>query len=100
MTECKILTREMLTGAIEVKVKEESLDFNLARAVADQKAREAGGEPMLLAWFNSKTGEYSPKVECCHENRPAWLVYALSRGGDIIIDINHETYVFVYLGTK
>jgi hypothetical protein len=30
--------------------------------VADQKGREAGGEPMGLAWFDSKTGEYSPKT--------------------------------------
>jgi hypothetical protein len=90
----------MLTGAIEVKVDVDKLDFNLAKAIADQKAQETGGELMLLAWFNSKTGKFSPKVECCDENRPAWLVYALSRGGDIIININHETYVFVYLGTK
>jgi hypothetical protein len=100
MTECKILTKEMLTGAIEVKVNEASLIFDLARVVADQQARQANEEPMLLAWYNSKTGEFSPKVECCDANRPAWLVYALSRGGDIIIDINNETYVFVYLGTK
>jgi len=35
-------------------------------------------------------------VTCCSDDKPAWLVYAESRGGDLVIDINGESYVFVY----
>jgi hypothetical protein len=51
---------------------------------------------MLLAWYNGRTGEFSPKVTCCGEDKPTWLIYAESRGGDLVIDINDEAYVFVY----
>jgi hypothetical protein len=90
------LTREMLKDPIDLHLADTPLDFSRARALADQRAREAGGEPMLLAWYNGATGEFSPKVPCCGADRPGWLMYAESRGGDLIIDINHEAYVFVY----
>ena len=73
------------------------LDFGQAREVADQKARELGAEPMLLAWYEAKSGKFSPPVECCSEKKPGWIVYAESRGGTITIDINDEEYVFIYL---
>jgi hypothetical protein len=51
---------------------------------------------MLLAWYEAKSGRFSPAVECCSETKPGWLVYAESRGGNIAIDINDQEYVFVY----
>jgi hypothetical protein len=51
---------------------------------------------MLLAWYEKKTGRYSPPVECCGKEKPSWVVYAESRGGNITIDINKEEYVFIY----
>ncbi len=40
----------------------------------------------------------SPNVECCcHESKkPAWLIYAETRGGEIQIVINELEYVLVY----
>ena len=96
MTACIPLTREMLKNPLDLDLPDTPLDFSQARALADQRAREVGGEPMLLAWYNGATGEYSPQVPCCGDDRPSWLVYAESRGGDLIIDINREAYVFVY----
>ena len=29
--------------------------------------------------------------------KPAWVIYAESRGGNITIDINQEEYIFIYL---
>jgi hypothetical protein len=52
---------------------------------------------MLLAWFDKKNGRFSPPVECCGDEKPAWIIYAESRGGNITIDINQEAYVFIYL---
>jgi hypothetical protein len=95
MTECVPLKREMLNDPIHLKVAGE-VDFPRARALAEAQAIKAGGEPMLLAWYNGVTGEFSPRVTCCGEDKPTWLLYAESRGGDLIIDINDEAYVFVY----
>jgi hypothetical protein len=86
----------MLKDPIQLRIAEDPLDFFRARALADQRAGEAGGEPMLLAWYNGVTGEFSPGVTCCGEDKPTWLIYAESRGGDLVIDINDEAYVFVY----
>jgi len=95
MMACVTLKREMLNNPIHLKVAGE-VDFARARALAEVRAREAGGEPMLLAWYNGVTGEFSPQVTCCGEDKPTWLIYAESRGGDLVIDINDEAYVFVY----
>ena len=35
-----------------------------------------------------KTGEGYPNIECGKGDKPAWVVYAESRGGDLTIDIN------------
>jgi hypothetical protein len=86
----------MLKDPVHLRVADETLDFSRARALADRRAREQGGEPMLLAWYNRHTGEFSPQVTCCRDDKPAWLTYAESRGGDLVIDINDEAYVFVY----
>jgi hypothetical protein len=51
---------------------------------------------MLLAWFDRQAGRYSPNIICCGEDKPTWLTYAESRGGDLVIDLNGEEYVFVY----
>ena len=51
---------------------------------------------MLLAWYDRDAGAFSPQAPCCTDDKPGWLVYAESRGGDLVIDLNREAYVFVY----
>ena len=99
MADCIPLKRAMLKDPIHLRVADEPLDFSRARTLADRRAAEVGEEPMLLAWYNGRTGEFSPQVTCCTEDKPAWLTYAESRGGDLVIDINDEAYVFVYRKT-
>jgi hypothetical protein len=84
MAGCIPLSREMLRDPIDVGVSDTPLDFARARAVAEARARQEAADPMLLAWYD------------CSDDKPAWLVYAESRGGDLVIDINCEAYVFVY----
>jgi hypothetical protein len=96
MADCLPLTREMLKDPIDLRVADEPVDFFRAKVLAERRAREAAAEPMLLAWYNRETGEFSPQVTCCRDDKPAWLTYAESRGGDLIIDINDEAYVFVF----
>ncbi len=96
MAGCMELTRDMLRSPVDLTVEETDLDFSLAKEIADDHVRRHWKDPMLLAWFDGKSGAFSPQVECCDEAKPAWLVYAESRGGDVVIDINREEYVFVY----
>ena len=99
MADCILLTREMLKDPIDIGVAGEPLDFARARAMAEARARQEDPEPMLLAWYDRGAGAFSPQVTCCGDDKPAWLIYAESRGGDLIIDINQEAYVFVYRRT-
>jgi hypothetical protein len=97
MADCMLLTREMLKDPIDLGVPDGPLDLVRARALAEARARQEAPEPMLLAWYDRDTGAFSPQVTCCGDAKPAWLIYAESRGGDLVIDINQEAYVFVYL---
>ena len=98
MTRCPVpLTREMLQDPVDLRIEDPALDFSRAKQQADRRARELCEAPMLLAWFDANTGRYSPDLICCREDKPTWLTYAESRGGDLVIDINGEEYVFVYL---
>ena len=59
------------------------LDFAEAKDFAKQKAKEICADPMLLSWYQGKTGESYPNLECGPDDKPAWIVYAESRGGDL-----------------
>jgi hypothetical protein len=82
---------------IEIKIDDPDLDFADAKELAKQKAKEICADPMLLSWYQGKTGESYPNLECGPGDKPAWIVYAESRGGDLTIDINEGQYVFIYL---
>ena len=99
MAGCIPLSREMLRDPIDIDVTDTPLDFDRARAIADERARQEAADPMLLAWYDRGTGKFSPQVTCCGDDKPAWLIYAETRGGDLVIDINREAYVFVYRRT-
>ncbi len=97
MAECVPLTREMLKNPVDLQV-DGPLGFSQAESLARRRAGEICAEPMLLAWFDLQGGRFSPNITCCREDRPSWLTYAESRGGDIVICINGLDYVFVFAG--
>jgi hypothetical protein len=99
MAGCIPLSREMLIDPIDIEVADIPLDFARARAIAEARARQEAADPMLLAWYDRGSGRFSPQVTCCGDDKPAWLTYAESRRGDLVIDINREAYVFVYRRT-
>ncbi len=82
---------------IELKSDSPDLDFAQARDLAKQKAKAICADPMLLSWYQGKTGRSYPNLECGRADKPAWMVYAESRGGDLTIDINEGQFVFIYL---
>jgi hypothetical protein len=96
MPDCIPLKREMLKDPIDIEVTDASLDFARARAMAEATARREAADPMLLAWYDRDAGTFSPQAPCCTDDKPGWLVYAESRGGDLVIDLNREAFVFIY----
>ncbi|MHB8204177.1 MAG: AF1514 family protein [Desulfomonilaceae bacterium] len=96
MIDCKYLTRDMLSHPVTMRVDEGPSNFLSAKILADGKAKELSSEPMLVAWFDRKSGTFAPDVICCDRDKPSWLVYAESRGADISVDINDQDYVFLY----
>jgi hypothetical protein len=82
---------------IEFKIDNPNLDFAEAKNLAKQKAKETCADPMLLSWYQGKTGESYPNIDCGPGDKPAWIVYAESRDADLTIDINEGQYVFIYL---
>ena len=82
---------------IKIHIDGPTLDFATAKNFAKQKAQEICDDPMLLSWYSGKTGESYPNLECGPGHKPAWIIYAESRGGDLTIEINEEQYIFIYL---
>ena len=95
MTDCKYITSDMLNHPIKLRVDQGPLDFTSARSLADRKAKELSSDPMLTAWFDRKSGKFSPDAICCDRTKPSWLVYAESLGADISVDVNDLDYGFV-----
>lgn len=71
------------------------LDFDSAQALAKTAAQRLAPGAMLLAWYDRPRGRESPEVPECTQ-KPGWLAYAESHGGDIRVDINHGEYVFMF----
>ncbi|SMC21025.1 hypothetical protein SAMN02746041_01096 [Desulfacinum hydrothermale DSM 13146] len=93
---CTPLEENMLAHRVSLTHAGGDLTFDLARQLADREASRRGRDPMLLAWYDRHSGRFSPNVECCDETKPAWLVYAESRGADLAVTVNGLDYVFVY----
>jgi len=82
---------------IRLTIDNKDLGYDDAHDLAKHMAMELSADPMLLSWYCGKTGEYYPKTECGRLDKPAWIVFAESRGADIAININDGEYIFLYL---
>jgi hypothetical protein len=82
---------------VKLTLDDADLDFNTARDRAKTKALEINRNAMQLAWFNGQTGRGFPNYDCGSGDRPPWQVFADSRGGNLTIDINGGTFIFIYL---
>ena len=82
---------------VKLSVNNQDLDIASAMDIDKQKAKELSDDPMVLSWYCGKTGEYYPKAECGRTDKPAWIIFAESRGADIAININDGEYIFLCL---
>lgn len=85
----------------QIKIQTETaLDFERAKDIAKQKMKEVSADSMLLAWCNHKTGDHYPTIKCGSSDKPAWIIWAASRGGDYTVDINDGEWVFIFLSLR
>ena len=82
---------------IKLRIDEPDLDLQGAKERAKTKAKEHCSDPMLLSWFHRATGDFYPKVECGTGGRPAWIVFAESRGANLTVDVNDGEFIFLFL---
>jgi hypothetical protein len=88
---------DYLGRRVSIQIDEKDLDLSTAKDRAKEKAKEFCDDPMLLAWYQGKIRQGFPNLECGKGNKPPWIIYAESRGGDLTIDINDGEYIFIYL---
>lgn len=80
---------------IDVTTVGVKLDFATARAMAGLLAGKITEDAMLVAWYEGTTGTGHPDAQECTD-KPGWLAYAESHGGEVRININHHEYVFIF----
>ena len=93
----KVNLEDIVDNHVQLKIVDRNLNFKKAHAIAKQAAKELSADPMLLSWYQGKTGKFYPDFECGRSDKPAWILYAESRGGDTAININNGEYIFIYL---
>jgi len=84
----------MLT--IDTTIQGTSINYTIARAAAQPLAEKASGEAMLIAWFDAKHKTGHPDVEECTGDKPGWLAYAESHGGNLAVNINGGEFIFIF----
>jgi hypothetical protein len=80
---------------IKITIEGRSMDFNLAKRLAEDLASSLVSDPMLIAWFDGKKGEEHPRVPEC-QHKPGWIAYAEGHGGRIRVDVNENEYSFIF----
>ena len=97
MDACQLPLDGDLPGLIPIDLDADDLTFDHALREARKTAGSRYPNAMLISWFDRKRGVFSPSVHCCTD-RPGWVDYAVSRGGNLTVDVNHHQYVFIFGG--
>jgi Domain of unknown function (DUF5619) len=101
MRECEIPREGVLPAPVYLTVEEPDLEFDRARAAARELARSYGSGAELLAWFDGKAGRYFPEAaECLEGTPPSWIQIAEAEGGNLAVDVNRGTYIFIFRGKQ
>ena len=90
-------SQDSSTEIIKVRFEDRGLSFQQVAALAKAEAKKRCDDAMMLSWCDRKSGRYYPRFECGNSDKPAWIVFAEARGGNLTIDVNNGNYVFIYL---
>ena len=97
MAQIKSTNIDQPAERIDLQSGTAELEFTSAKDMAKQTAQARSRDAMLLSWYNRKTGEFYPRYDCGGQNRPAWEVFAESRGANLTVDVDGGDYVFMFL---
>ncbi len=81
---------------IDVSVRGAALDYAAAHALSGVLSKKVARDAMLVAWFDGKNNIGYPVVQECTGDKPGWLAYAESHGGNLEVNINDGEFVFVF----
>lgn len=81
---------------IAVSIQGVALDYAAAHILAGALAEKASGETMLVAWFDGKNKVGYPEVQECTGDKPGWLAYAESHGGNLEVNVNGGEFIFIF----
>jgi len=97
MVQIKTTNTDRQAERIDLHSGSPDLEFASARDMAKQTAQERSQDAMLLSWCNRKTGEFYPRYDCGGHDKPAWVLFAESRGANLTVDVDDGDYVFMFL---
>lgn len=84
-------------GELFLNIGDPQLPYERAHEAAVSLARKYGDDPLLLSWFNKKSGEESPNTSCeGGSSEPGWVNYAKGHGANLTVNVNHGDYVFMF----
>jgi len=81
---------------IDITIQGVPLDYAVAHALADVLSKKVARDAMLVAWFDGKNDVGYPVIQECTGDKPSWLTYAESHGGNLGVNINGGEFVFVF----
>jgi hypothetical protein len=86
-----------LPGETYLNLDASDVDLDVARKAALERVKKYDSDPMLLAWYERKSGRISPRESCEGEGgQPGWVNYAKNRGADLSVNVNHGEYIFIF----
>jgi hypothetical protein len=86
-----------LPGESFLNLERTDVDFEKAKQAAVERVKKYDSDPMLLAWYDEKTGRVSPRESCGEETgQPGWVNYAKKHGGNLTVNVNHGDYIFIF----
>lgn len=80
---------------IDVSVRGAALDYAATHALAEVLSKKVARDAMLVAWFDGKNDVGYPVIQECTD-KPGWVAYAESHGGNLGVNINGGEFVFVF----
>jgi len=100
MSELSSQTREMFGNRECVCLEAESNDFEAARTVATNKAKEIYPGAELLYWYDRDSSMCSPGTVCTGPKIPDWLKDAGKLCDTIPVGVNEGAYFFAFAGSN
>jgi hypothetical protein len=97
MEKNKMWSEFNLPGETYLNLDAPDLDLDMARKAALERVKKYDTDPMLLSWYEKKSGKMSPSESCQGEGgQPGWVNYAKSHGADLSVNVNHGEYIFIF----